>query len=147
MFYGSINKNCLYLYLQLCCVFQHYYSFSKFISMVIIQHMVVQKYVGCGLISYTEKAIILCLSHGDEIRSVTKERSCPIVWWYGSGYLCIFCEMTTGCADWPGIGVVSVLRVCEQHHVTRCRASLSWAMHELCQFVMFPVRMLPTAPL
>ncbi len=26
-----------------------------------------------------------------------KERSCSVVWWYGSGYFCIACQMATGC--------------------------------------------------
>ncbi len=30
----------------------------------------------------------------------TVEKSCSVVWWYGSGYLCIACQTTTGWTDW-----------------------------------------------
>ena len=97
----------------------------------------------------------------DELRSLTAWGMKPlVVWWYGSGYFCIFFQMF---AKWTEFGLDcccvlvsfglyadnSLYRchwcssrwvpiIFRMVSITHSRVFLSWAMNEEWQFVMFP---------
>lgn len=59
-----------------------------------------------------------------------REKSCFVVWWYSRGYLCIISQ--TAADRRVPIMFWAVL-------ITLCRDFLSWSLHQLGQFVMFPI--------
>ena len=100
--------------------------------------------------------------------SQPEERSFSIVYWYSSGYLCIFCQTAAGSTHcgwggcclvvsfglWPDLNWLVTLMIGNWVPVvlwvvliTCIRAFLSWALHKPHQFVMIPIRILPIAPL
>ena len=62
--------------------------------------------------------------------SQPEERNCSVVWWFSSGYLCIFCGMAVGWTDCGGCCFLSCLELCADTDITQACPQLCQPNHQ-----------------
>ena len=83
------------LRLPLSCVYTYKYIYIYINIYIYIHILYIYGKIRLRLISFTQKGRKIKQSK-QRLQRVDSGMNFSVVWWYGSGYFCIFCQMAAG---------------------------------------------------